>query len=165
MVYFSYRRSCTSLEGYKAPMDNGETSLLHVGCLTIHAFCMANSLPGTWVIEGNGVAIRGVILVNLFVCSFVITYMHLPRSRSLLANHAASSNSPSRRFPCFERLPLALDTSCCVLLVHLLFIHASATTQVCYWTPRCSKRGSHSIAQLINYISCHIQCLYCISKH
>ena len=47
------------------------------------------------------------------------------------------NNSRTRRFPSFERsalvslLMLALDTSYCVSLVRLLFIHANATTQVC----------------------------------
>jgi len=60
------------------PMDNGESSMVHVGCLTIRAFCMANSLPGTWVIEGNGVAICGVFLVSyLFVCGQSISLVLL----------------------------------------------------------------------------------------
>lgn len=36
--------------------------------------CLADSLLGTWVIEGHGDVTRGVIVVSyLFVCSFAIT--------------------------------------------------------------------------------------------
>ena len=56
-------------------MGNGGKSTANVRIRLIHVVpCMAESFPGTWVIEGNGVVTRGVIVVSyLFVCSFAIT--------------------------------------------------------------------------------------------
>lgn len=55
-------------------MVNGEKSTANVGRLTIRVSRKTDSLPGTWIIEGNDVVTRGVIVVSyLFVCSFAIT--------------------------------------------------------------------------------------------
>lgn len=56
------------------PMDNGGKSTANVGCRLIQVLYMAEPPPGTWVIVGNGVVTRGVIVVSyLFVCSFAMT--------------------------------------------------------------------------------------------
>jgi len=76
-------------------MDNGGKWMGNVGCLMIRAFCMAYSLPETWVIEGNGAVTRGVIVVSyLFVCSSAITIGPGTRYPNMLGRCISRKSSP-----------------------------------------------------------------------